>query len=127
MKYVREEHARHLLNILLATYEGVHEDWNGTKFYGITLEWDYIRRTCLLSMPGYIEAILAWFHHQRPRKPELSPHRYASRSFNAATAQTPIPDDESARLDAADILRVQRIVGSILYEDRTIFMILQRT
>ena len=50
VKYVGEEHARHLLNILLANYEGVHEDWGGTKFFGITLEWDYIRRTCLLSI-----------------------------------------------------------------------------
>ena len=71
-------------------------------------------------MPGYIESILARFHHQRPRKPELSPHRYASRSFNAANAQTPIPDDESARLDEAGILRVQRIVGSILYYARAL-------
>ena len=120
VKYAGEEHAHHLLNILLANYEGVHEDWGGTKFCGITLEWDYIQRTCLLSMPGYIEAILVRFHHQRPRKPELSPHRYASRSFNAANAQSPIPDDDSARLDAAGVLRVQRIVGSILYYARAL-------
>ena len=52
VKYVGEEHARHLLNILLENYEGVHEYWNGTTFCDITLEWDYTRRTCLLSMPG---------------------------------------------------------------------------
>ena len=66
-------------------------------------------------MPGYIEAVLIRFHHQRPRKPELAPHRYASRSFSAANAQTPIPNDDSARLDAAGVLRFQRVVGSILY------------
>ena len=33
VKYGGEEHARHLLNILLANYEGVHEDWGGTKFF----------------------------------------------------------------------------------------------
>ena len=115
-----EEHARHLLNILLANYEGVHEDWGDTKFCGITLEWDYIRRTCLLSMPGYIKAILVRFHHQRPRKPELAPHRYASRSFSADNAQTPIPDDDSTRLDAASVLCVQRIVSYILYYARAL-------
>ena len=78
MKYVGEEHTKHLLNILLENYEGVHEDWRGTSFFGITLKWDYIRRTCELSMPGYIEAILNRFHHPRPIKPELAPHRYAS-------------------------------------------------
>ena len=45
VNYVGEEHARHLLNILIENYEGVHEDWGGTNFCGITLEWDYIRRT----------------------------------------------------------------------------------
>ena len=29
-----------LLNILLENYEGVHEEWGGTKFCGITLKWD---------------------------------------------------------------------------------------
>ena len=74
VKYVGEEHARHLLNILHENYEGVHEDWNGTKFCGITLEWDYTRRTCLMSMPGYIAAILAQFHHQRPANQNFPPY-----------------------------------------------------
>ena len=29
VKYVGEEHAKHLLDILLANYGGVHEDWGG--------------------------------------------------------------------------------------------------
>ena len=66
-------------------------------------------------MPVYIEAILNRFHHPRPIKPELAPHRYASRSFRAANAQAPIPDDDTARLDTYDVLRVQRVVGCILY------------
>ena len=45
VKYFGEEHAKHLLNILLENYEGVHEDWVGTTFCGITLKWDYIQRT----------------------------------------------------------------------------------
>ena len=66
-------------------------------------------------MPGYTEAILNRFHHPRPIKPELAPHRYASRSFSAANAQSPIPDDYTARLDTSGVLRVQRVVGCILY------------
>ena len=42
VKYVREEHAKHLLDILLKNYEGVHEDWEGNFFCGITLKWDYV-------------------------------------------------------------------------------------
>ena len=66
-------------------------------------------------MPGYTKAILKRFHHPRPIKTELAPHRYASRSFSAANAQSPIPDDYTARLDTSGVLRVQRVVGCILY------------
>ena len=66
-------------------------------------------------MPGYIEAILNRFHHPRPIKPELAPHRYAYRSFIATNAQAPIPDDDTYLLDTSGVLRVQRVVGSILY------------
>ena len=121
VKYVREEHAKHLLDILLANYGGVHEDWGSTKFCGITLKWDYIRHTCKLSMPGYIEAILSCFHHPRPIKPELSPHQYASCSFSTSNAQAPIPDNYTARLDTSGVLRVQRVVGCILYYARAIY------
>ena len=65
-------------------------------------------------MPGYIEAILNRFHHPHPIKPELAPHRYASRSFSAANSQSPIPDDYIARLGTSGVLRVQRVVGCIL-------------
>ena len=115
MKYVGEEHAKHLLNILLENYEEVHEDWGGTKFCGIILKWDYIQRTCELSMPGYIESILNLFHCHRPIKPELAPHRYASCLFNATNAQSTIPDDDIARLDTSGVLNVQLVIGSILY------------
>ena len=120
VKYVREEHAKNLLNILLKHYEGVHEDLGGTKFCGITVKWDYIRRTCKLSMPGYIEAILNRFHHPCPIKPKLAPHRYTSCSFSATNAQSPIPYGDTERLDTSGILRVQRVVRNILYYARAI-------
>ena len=71
-------------------------------------------------MPVYIEVILNRFHHPRPTKPELAPHRYASRSFSAANAQAPIPDDDTARLDTSGVLCVHRVVGCILYYARAI-------
>ena len=99
VKFFGEDHAKHLLDILLANDEGVHEDREGKLFYGITLKWDYIRRTCELSMPGYIESILNRFHHPHPTKPEIAPHRYASRSSSADNAQDTIPDDDKYKTD----------------------------
>ena len=50
VNHVGGKHARHLCDILDSNYEGVHEDWTGKKFCGITLKWGYTRLTCKLSM-----------------------------------------------------------------------------
>ena len=71
-------------------------------------------------MPGYIDAILKRFHHPLPIKSELAPHRYASCSFSATNSQAPIPDDNTARLNASGVLRVQHVIGCILYYARAI-------
>ena len=40
IKYVGQEHAMHLISSLKEHCE-LSEDWKGTKFIGLTLEWDY--------------------------------------------------------------------------------------
>ena len=43
-------------------------DWAGTSFGGITLKWNYDgERWVELSLPGYIEKILAQFRHPQPK------------------------------------------------------------
>ena len=53
VKYVGKEHADHLINALKQHYT-VAEDWEGTKYGGINLDWDYTKRQVHLSMPGYV-------------------------------------------------------------------------
>ena len=40
IKYVGKEHAQHLPNVLKEFYE-IEEDWTGSLYYGITLDWYY--------------------------------------------------------------------------------------
>ena len=54
VKYIGKEHADHLTTVLKQDYE-LDEDWDGTKYYGISLNWAYINREVHLSMPGYVE------------------------------------------------------------------------
>eukprot|EP00957_Ditylum_brightwellii_P138891 10586453-Ditylum_brightwellii.AAC.1 len=42
IEYVGKKHAKHLLDVLKQHYK-VSEDWSGTRYCGITLEWDYPR------------------------------------------------------------------------------------
>ncbi len=73
VKYVRKEHAMHLISILKQHYE-IFEDWTGSKNIGITFEWDYRNCRVHLSMPGYIYKGLQQFGHKWPRRLQNSPH-----------------------------------------------------
>ena len=57
VKYVGEEHARHLRSVLEADYQ-VETDRKGKKYVGLTLDWDYERHKVHLLMPGYVSKAL---------------------------------------------------------------------
>ena len=67
MKYVGKEHALHLKSTLEDNY-GVTTEWDGKRYIGITLDWDYERRQVHLSMPGYIAKALKVFQHEARTK-----------------------------------------------------------
>eukprot|EP00804_Cyclotella_cryptica_P018668 CCRYP_007187-RC/>CCRYP_007187-RC protein AED:0.39 eAED:0.39 QI:0/0/0/1/0/0/2/0/276 len=54
VKYVGKVHAKHLINTLTGHYD-ISTDWDGRRYIGLTLQWDYRNRTVRLSMPGYCE------------------------------------------------------------------------
>ncbi len=114
-----KEHADHLIKCLKEKYK-LTEDWTGSLYCGITLDWDYTARTLDISMPGYIKKQLVKYKHimQRiqhcPYLPE--PKKYG------ADAQPPLPTDNTRKLNEAEIKQVQKIVGSILYYARAVDM-----
>jgi hypothetical protein len=68
VKYVTLDDAHHLRNALLRNYE-ITADWGGTVYSGLTLKWDYDKRTCDISMPGYVNNVLNKFQHDNPKTP----------------------------------------------------------
>lgn len=54
VKYVGQEHAEHLKQVLKEHYK-VTADWTGERYVGIHLKWDYNKRQCHPHMPGYIK------------------------------------------------------------------------
>jgi hypothetical protein len=53
MKYVGTEDAEHLRNTLLRSYE-LTTHWGGTLYSGMTLKWDYQKRTCDIQCPHQV-------------------------------------------------------------------------
>jgi hypothetical protein len=80
VKYVDRSEAEHLLTTLEIFYK-VSTDWSGTRYIGLTLAWDYEKRTCDVSMPGYVERAIQRFQHPTPVKREDSPHAWQKPNY----------------------------------------------
>lgn len=60
VKYIAKEDAQHLSSILKKSYQ-ITEDWTGSKYINLTLDWEYKNKKVHLSMPGYIQNTLERF------------------------------------------------------------------
>jgi hypothetical protein len=118
IQYVGREHADHLLAALRDLYT-VTVDWEGTKYLGLTLQWDYDARTVDVSMPGYINEALHRFQHPTPSSPEDSPHAWLAPTYGAPVQLAPLAD-ASPKLDKDGILRLQQVIGTLLYYARAV-------
>ena len=56
VKYVGQEHAQHLMDALQEDYT-ISKEWDGTRYLGLTIDWDYKNRKVHISMPEYIAFI----------------------------------------------------------------------
>ena len=120
MGYDGNEHALHLLQTLRLYYEAVSVDWTGTLYCGITLKWDYLKRTCELSMPGYVEQALQKFNYTVTSIPNTTdaPHPYkATKKLGLSMTH---PQDNSTKLSPREIKHVQQIVGTFLFYARAV-------
>ena len=118
VKYTNRDDADHLMNTLKLHYK-VSEDWDGLRYCGLTIAWDYDNKTCDISMPGYIERALQRFCHDKPSRPQHAPHTWEKPQYGAKTQYAPAPDTTPA-LSAEDTTRVQQVLGTLLYYGRAI-------
>ena len=68
VKYVNKADVEHLMSVLTAHYE-IDTDWEGKRYVGLTLYWDYENGSVHLSMPEYIKKAMVRFGHKPPSKP----------------------------------------------------------
>ena len=70
-------------------------------------------------MTGYIKKKLHEYGHASPMRIQTCPYSPDPKSYGAK-AQSPIPSDDSKPLDKKGVLKIQKIVGSILYYARAV-------
>jgi hypothetical protein len=97
----------------------ISSDWNGSAYYGLTLDWDYKNRTVNLSMPGYIKAALHKYQHAAPARPEHAPHTWNSPIYGAKT-QYVEDKTTSPALSDKDVNKLQQLTGTLLYYARAV-------
>jgi hypothetical protein len=118
IKYTDRRDAEHLLDALRAGYK-ISVDWDGERYCGLVMKWDYKLRQCDISMPGYIERALARFEHPKPKKPQDNPFRYIAPEYGAKVQYAP-EEDQSEPLDEKGKKRIQEILGTLLYYARAV-------
>jgi hypothetical protein len=117
VKYVGKQHVEHLRNALLQNNE-LTTDWTVTVYSGMTLKWDYSKRTYDISMPGYVSNVLSKFQHDAPKHPQHNPSWYITPVYSAKTQYA--TKDETPPLTAQQCLTIQKVTGSVLYYARAV-------
>jgi hypothetical protein len=118
VKYVGREHAEHLMTCIRKNYN-ISNDWNGGAYCGLTLDWDYKKRTVHLSMPGYIKTALHKYQHPAPAHPEHAPHTWNPPIYGAKT-QFVNEETTSPALSDKDVNKLQHLTGTLLYYARAV-------
>ena len=118
VKYVGKKNDDHFVSALKRKYK-ISKDWTGRLYCGIDLECNYMACTLDLVMPGYIKTQIQRYKHRKPTRPQHSLHPVAPRRY-IKSAHHPIPPNETPATGPDSILRVQQVVGSILYYARAV-------
>jgi hypothetical protein len=118
VKYVGEEHAQHLLDSIQEHYK-CKAEWDGGRYLGLTLDWDYEKREVHLSMPGYVHEALTRFDWDHPKRPQHQPHEHTIPAYGNKIQYAP-DEDKSKPLDKAGKKRLQQILGTFLYYARAV-------
>ena len=118
VKYVGKQNADHLVSVLQEHY-AIDIDWDGTRYIGLTLDWDYSDHKVHLSMPGYIDKALLRFAHTPPSKPQHQPHPSADKKYGE-TVQYAKALDDSPLLPPDGKTYIQQVLGVLMYYGRAV-------
>ena len=112
-----KEHADHLVKTLEEFYV-VEKDWEGKKYCGITMDFDYTKRQVHLSMPGYCDGGLRRFKHKCQKWTD-QPHKHVLPTYGVKI-QYAKEADTSTKLGPKEQNFIQQVMGTFLYYARAV-------
>ena len=118
IKLFAADNATPLLDALRENYS-ITLDPSGSKYCGITINWNYPDNYVYISMPNSINKYLERFQHPVPTRPKHSPHKWIAPMYDAkvqySSDTTPAP-----KLDKYGITSVQSISDTFIYISRAV-------
>ena len=84
-------------------------DWKGKLYIGITLKWNYIKRTVKLSTTGYVESTLQELQQPKPSKPQDSTYTGTYPTYGTNSQLTP-PTDTIPTLSPEKFTRLKKVI-----------------
>ena len=118
IKYVGREHAEHLATILNEHYK-CSQDWDGQRYLGMNIDWDYAGKNVHVSMLEYVPEALTRFQHAPPNKPQQQPYPHVQPTYGAKV-QYAENEDTSPLLNKTEKTFVQEVIGTFLYYARCV-------
>jgi hypothetical protein len=82
VKYTDKKDAEHLRDTLKQDYT-ITEDWEGSNYCGLDLDWNYEEGWADISMDGYVKRALQRFERPNPVKPQHAPSKWAEPTYGA--------------------------------------------
>ena len=105
--------------VVLSKRYNILSNWEGKRYLGLDLDWDYEKREVNLSMLTYVNNTLKRFNHKKPRKPQNQPYPH-TKTVYGAKAQISKPEDMSEILSQAYKKFIQEVTGTFLYYARSV-------
>ena len=92
VKHVGKDTADYIIQVLKKLYT-ISIDWTGSLYCGLTINWDYNKRICDISIPTYIREALHKFQHPAPSRPQDNPHAWNQPVYDAAVQYADQPNN----------------------------------
>jgi hypothetical protein len=116
VKYIGQEHADHLLQVLNMHFKCL-QNWDGKKYLGMDIGWDYKQRKVHVLMLEYVPKALMQFQHKDPSMPQHQPYPHVKPTYGA-TCQYAEASDTLELLSKENKMYTQEVIGSFLYYAR---------
>jgi hypothetical protein len=113
VKYIDKNNVKHLMSILKQDYT-IDTNWEGTRYLGLMLDWDYTKCKVHLFMPGYIKNAFIHFSYEPPDKLQMQSYPHTTPTYGTTVGYGKAANLAPAATKAEEKY-IRQVIGILLY------------